>query len=606
MAIKLSPLMLFLLLLIVLVISIAFGNMLNLEGFISFGYSNNTMDSMQIPQYSSAYVNKLYDNVFFDPKNANLIEIDGTTYGNAVTGNTVTGNTVSTLYVTPRTNPNQTFQYNVSDITTSTVDLSTTPSTASSFSSFMYPTQSTNTDKYSVFYIPFGTDTLVHIIDNTTKNNIGSFGYVNGSMSQNILSSSTTISLGTYSTDSDLNNDKMIQETYYDTSNKVYQISKYVRYDISNSRLIVKTNAASNNLTIYDRYGTSTTVSTSGYSGSQTGVSSVSLHSWVATDSLANQMILYIGFGTKTVIALIKYTNQFELVNVRRFDSNGVYNGNGSLIPITALLTGTTISNYSNNNSATTSSIANSGTTTTTTSNTKSPDLSGNDLSDFFKLYSYWKSNPNNEFSQDYILKSSIVPPVCPSCPSCPSSCNQNGVCTNCGGQGGSGTLSSTGNTTLKVDTRTNIPGAVASLGNTAGNIANKAIDTTGDIVDEAGNLVKGAVTGTVGLAKEAVAGTVGLLKDAGSGVKDVLTSHPAKVNSTVNVSPPTSATGTTSTTTSTSQINQTQPYGGKAYGSSSYGGSSSGATNYNYYGAIPEKNSNFMPITADFSAFGK
>ena len=209
MAIKLSPLMLFLLLLIVLVISITFGNMFNLEGFISFGYSNNSMDDMQIPQYSSAYVNKLYDNVFYDPKNGNLIEVDGITYGNAVTGNTV-----STLYVTPRTNPNQTFQYNVSDVTTSTVDLSTTSNTASSFSSFMYPTQGANTDKYSVFYIPFGTDTLVHIIDNTTKINVGTFGYVNGSMSQNPITS--TISLGTYSSDTDSNNDKMIQETYYD------------------------------------------------------------------------------------------------------------------------------------------------------------------------------------------------------------------------------------------------------------------------------------------------------------------------------------------------------------------------------------------------------
>ena len=600
MAIKLSPLMLFLLLLIVLVISITFGNMFNLEGFISFGYSNNSMDDMQIPQYSSAYVNKLYDNVFYDPKNGNLIEVDGITYGNAVTGNTV-----STLYVTPRTNPNQTFQYNVSDVTTSTVDLSTTTNTASSFSSFMYPTQGANTDKYSVFYIPFGTDTLVHIIDNTTKINVGSFGYVNGSMSQNPITS--TISLGTYSSDTDSNNDKMIQETYYDSSNKVYQISKYVRYDISNARLIVKNSATSNELSIYDRYGTSTTVSASGYSGSQTGVSSVSLHSWVATDSLANQMILYIGFGKKTVIALIKYTTQFELVNIRRFDSNGVYNGNGSLISTTALLAGSSLSNSSDNSSASssTSSSASSSSTTTTSTVSTNKDLSGNDLTDFFKLYSLWKSNPNNEYSQDYVLKSSIVPPVCPSCPSCPSSCNQSGVCTNCGGQGGSGTLSSNGNTTLKIDSRTNIPGAVASLGGTVGDVANKALDTTGEVVGEAGSLVKGAVTGTVGLAKDAVTGTVGLakdavtgtvglLKDAGSGVKDVLTSNPTQINSGTS----TSATGTTTAE------NQTQPYGGKAYGSSSYGGS--GATNYNYYGAIPEKRSNFMPITADFSAFGK
>ena len=598
--------MIFLLLLIVLVISITFGNTLNLEGFITFGYSNNTMDDMQIPQYSSAYVNKLYDNIFYDPKNGNLIEVDGVTYGN-----TISGNTVSSLYVTPRTNPNQTFQYNVSDVTTSTVDLSTTTSTATSFSSFMYPTQSTNTDKYSVFYIPFGSDTLVHIIDNTTKINVGSFGYINGSMSQNILSSSSTIGLGTYLSDTDTNNDKMIQETYYDTNNKVYQISKYVRYDISNARLVVKNSATSNDLTIYDRFGTSTNVSSSGYNNAQNGVSSVSLHSWVATDSLANQMILYLGFGTKTVIALIKYTNQFELVNIRRFDGNGVYNSNGSLLSTSALLSGNTLSNFTSNTSSTTSTS----TSTSATTNTKL-DVSGNDLSDFFKLYSYWKSNPNTEFSQDYILKSSIVPPVCPSCPSCPSASNQNTVCTNCGGQGGSGTLSSNGNTTLKIDTRTNIPGAVASLGGTVGDVANKALDTTGDVVDEAGNLVKGAVTGTVGLAKgavtgtvglakeavsgtvglakEAVSGTVGLLKDAGSGVKDVLTSHPAKINSGAS----TTATGTTTAD------NQTQPYGGKAYGSSSYGGS--GATNYNYYGALPSKSSNYIPVTADFSAFGK
>jgi hypothetical protein len=604
MAIKLSPLMLFLLLLIVLVISIAFGNMLNLEGFISFGYSNNTMDDMQIPQYSSAYVNKLYDNIFYDPKNGNLIEVDGVTYGNVVTGNTV-----STLYVTPRTNPNQTFQYNVSEISTSTIDLSTTASTASSFSSYMYPTQCPDTDKYSVFYIPFGTDTLVHIIDNTTKLNVGTFGYVNGSMSQNPITS--TINLGTYSSDTDSNNDKMIEEPYYDSSNKVYQISKYVRYDISNANLVVKTSTTSNDLTIYDRYGTSTNVTSSVHSVSQTGVSSVSLHSWVVTDILANQMILYIGFGKKTVIALIKYTTQFELVNIRRFDSTGVFNGNGTLLTIPALLSGSTVSN----NSATISSSGSSGscaanastnastsanTSTSTTTSVKSSgtsDLSGNDLSDFFKLYSYWKSNPNNEFSQDYILKSSIVPPVCPSCPSCPSSCNKDGVCTNCGGQGGSGTLSSNGNTTIKFDTRTNIPGAVASLGSTVGDVANKALDTTGDVVGEAGSLVKGAVTGTVGLAKDAVSGTVGLLRDAGSGVKDILTPHPSQINYGNRTA------GAVSTSQGV-QSTQTQPYVGKTYGSSSYGGS--GATNYNYYGAIPEKSSNYMPITADFSAFGK
>jgi hypothetical protein len=63
----------------------------------------------------------------------------------------------------------------------------------------------------------------------------------------------------------------------------------------------------------------------------------------------------------------------------------------------------------------------------------------------------YWylqiMSNTNNYdkdkdisdiFSDDYFLKSEIVPPVCPQCPNCPSS--NTGVCSSCGGCGGNGT----------------------------------------------------------------------------------------------------------------------------------------------------------------------
>ena len=48
--------------------------------------------------------------------------------------------------------------------------------------------------------------------------------------------------------------------------------------------------------------------------------------------------------------------------------------------------------------------------------------------------------------SEDYILKTQIVPPVCPSCPSCPKEV----TCTNCGGQGGSGTMGADGKSLVK------------------------------------------------------------------------------------------------------------------------------------------------------------
>ena len=697
--------MLFLLLLIVLVISITFGNMLQLEGFISFGQNNTIMDNMQIPQYSSSYVHKLYDNIFYDPKNGNLIEVDGDG------GNVVTGNTVSTLYVTPRTNPGITSLYEVSNTTNSTVNLSTSTNTISSFNSWLYPTQCKNTDNYSVFYIPYGTDTLVHVINNTTSKNVGTFGFISGATGDKELHLSTpAIQLGNYASDNDLNNDKLVNESYYDAVNNVYQISKYVKYDISNANLIIQTSSNQKSIDVYGRYGTYSTVTNAGsYSASKRGISDVSFKSWITTDTLGNQLVVYICFGSKTVIALIRRDNStgtYVLANVKRFANNGVYDSKGLLITNTALLSGmsgatdsgpsscpgssksdstfttvpgnnssinpTTVAtqvvlnnlsttlgsiDISNNPTAALAAISNvinqatqnggaaatsplvtqltnalmsadtkndptaalsavtaimkeqesqlqktqsvtgmtqpQGINNITTSGISNIPSDSNALSEYFKWYWYWKANPspNNEYSQDFVLKTSIVPPVCPSCPSC----NQNsGICTNCGGQGGSGTISTTGNTIIQSDTRTNIPGAISSLGNTAGGIANKALDTTENIVDEAGNLIKGAVTGTVGLAKETVSGTVGLakdtvsgaaglLRDAGSGVKDVLTAHPTQINS---------------------RQNETQPYGGKTYGSTSYGGS--GATNYNYYGALPTKSSNFIPITSDFSSFGK
>ena len=691
--------MLFLLLLIVLVISITFGNMLQLEGFITFGQNNTIMDNMQIPQYSSSYVHKLYDNIFYDPKNGNLIEVDG------IGGNTVTGNTVSTLYVTPRTNPGITSMYEVSNTPNNTINLSTSTNTISSFNSWLYPTQCKNTDNYSVLYIPYGTDTLLHIIDNTNNRNIGTFGYISGATSDKELYTTTSdIQLGNYASDNDLNNDKLVNESYYDAVNNVYQISKYVKYDISNANVLIQTSSNPKSIDVYGRYGTYATVTNAGsYSASKRGISDVSFKSWITTDTLGNQLVVYICFGNKTVIALIRRDNstgKYVLANVKRFANNGVYDSKGLLITTNALLSGmsgatdlgpsscpnsstsgsqsnmvsgnnsstnpTTVAtqlvlnnlsttlgsiDISNNPTAALAAISNvinqatqtggaaatsplvtkltnalmsadmknnptaalsaitaimqeqtqqlqnqsvsgmtqpQGISNITTSGITNLPADKNALSEYFKWYWYWKANPspNNEYSQDFVLKTSVVPPVCPSCPSC----NQNsGICTNCGGQGGSGTISTTGNTIIKTDTRTNIPGAISSLGNTAGGIANKALDTTENIVDDAGNLIKGAVTGTVGLAKDTVTGTVGLakdtvsgaaglLRDAGSGVKDVLTARPTQING-----------------------KQTET---QSYGSSSYGGS--GATNYNYYGALPSKSSNFIPITTDFSSFGK
>ena len=108
------------------------------------------------------------------------------------------------------------------------------------------------------------------------------------------------------------------------------------------------------------------------------------------------------------------------------------------------------------------------------------------------------------------------------------------------------------------------------------------AKDTTSGAVE----LAKETTSGAVGLAKETVGGAVGLAREAGSGLKNLLTPNPMNVQS--------------------GQIQPGQSQYGYNAQTSKYGTQTTGADNYSYYGALPQKSSNFMPITADFSAFGK
>lgn len=593
--------MLFLLLLIVLVISIMLGNILNLEGFVSFGYNVNNLNSINIPQYNTTKtVNKLYDNIFYDNKNGNLIEVDSTRYsGNA----DLTASTINSLYVTPRdglTTSIYNGQISGNTVLSANTDKSMSNTLNSSFSSWIYPTQSNNTDNYTALYLPWNDSTYIHLIDNTTNMNIGTymFGPAN-TMSQNMYSNSV-INLITTSKNTSVFN-TYVTDRYYDVSKNLYKISDYVEFDISNANLVIQQNDGS--IIVYDRFSNQEIVKTPGTISNTTNkITNASFGSWLVTDVAGQNLVLYISNALKTLVAVIQYDvtqRSYNLVNVCRFNENGL--DKGDAVRNTSLTTNNPLTQLPIPSTSSNSLDFNSG-------NTNTDNMPKNALSEYFKWYWFYKTNQNKntEFSEDYILKTQIVPPVCPSCPACPSC--PSGVCSNCGGQGGSGTLSTTGNTVVQttnvpvstnVPGSTNIPGAVASLGTTAGDVAGKTIDATGKLVGGATGLGEKAVTGTVGLAKETVGGAVGLaketvggavglVKEAGSGLKDILTPHPTTI---------TSGQGQTQTG---------QPQSSYSAQTSKYGTQTTGADNYSYYGALPSKSGNFMPITADFSAFGK
>ncbi len=209
--------------------------------------------------------------------------------------------------------------------------------------------------------------------------------------------------------------------------------------------------------------------------------------------------------------------------------------------------------------------------------------------------------------SEDYVLKTEVVPPVSPNCPNCRT--NNGGVCTDCGGHGGCGSNhnddyydddyyddnyyddNNNNNNNNKKDKededdisdliRDGAEGAVDLIRDgTEGAVdllrdgTEGAVDLLRDGTGGAVNLVKDAVTGVYGAASDVVGGTVGLL-----GVGN----NNNGINNGINSS--------NNNTTGTQRPLGQDPY--------------------SYFGAVPARNqgsgsSNFVPRLADFSHFGK
>lgn len=611
-SIKLSPLILFLILIAVLVMSYIFGYKTE-EGFVSYQYNTtNSMPSVVIPFYSKDTVTQLYDNLYFDNKNGNLIDVNSTNYNGNID---LTGNTITSISVTPRegvTTSIYTTQINGTVILPQTVDLSLRKPVASSYTSWIYKNTCPNTDSYSAVYIPFDDNTYVHLLNSSPSapTQIGTylFGAGNaGNFNKPWINTSSSPLTGLTSAiqDNDPNNNKMINEAMYSSTHQLYQIGKYVKYDLSNANLIIQQGDGTTKiLSIYDRYNNKTTTSSGMAPAAVTGVSSVAnvnaFNPYTIIDLCGQNLVVYMSIAKKTVIALIKYntsTKSFSLGNVCRFDDVNIIKGPSASQP-------------TGNNPPPTDSSA----------------------SEYYKWYWYWKTGSANNgptnLSSDYMLKTQIVPPVCPACPAC----NSNSTCTNCGGQGGSGTLSNHGGSMVN-GSNTNAGGAISNVsqdvGDTVSNVAGgfektvqTGILTGGALVAgagiEAGVLAEDAGSGAASLARDAASGTAGFVKDAASGtagfVKDVASGTVGLAKDTVSgavdlVKDTGSAIadlGKDGEGSSGDAI-QTQESSGKGRRGGPLGTQNQYNDQYSYYGTLPaKKSSEFMPITADFSKFGK
>jgi hypothetical protein len=546
-SIKLTPFILFLFLLIILVISSLFGKILIVEkeGFHEGMTTTSSLNNVSLETYSANNkVWNLYDNIYFDDKNANLIEVSSI---NNTTGNTTAS--ISTI-VTKRSNYSSTIYVSASGVNQN-LETSTINEITPKHTSCYYPSQ-TNNNNYNVFYMPWNKDTFIHIIDNINKTQLATFLFSPGSEIKSLYySPPKDIGLTSYVSDNSSDNNKMVLESLYDGIKYVYQLSQYVKYDLINSNIIITTEPT-RTIMVNDINNNTYTINSSNNDISNKSRPISNVPSYIVKDNLGQNMVLCIPNKSNVLIALISYSDNSKsnliLKNVFRFNEFGIDNGGQ-------------------------------------TQNTAFPDFN-----------KHWNSSNN-----DYILKTQIVPPVCPTCPTCPS----NGTCTNCGGNGGSGTLAKTGDSVVSKN-NTDASGNKSNVTNTgttqnysrlgSGTVESNANpDTIGGsltlsqydltaTVEDVAKTGAGVVTG--------VAGTVGgvannLINTTGS----ILKSNPMGGINTQNA-------------LNGYDTNQRSTPGYTAPG---LGTNNQYSDPYSYYGQLPQKGkTNYVPITADFSSFGR
>jgi hypothetical protein len=332
------------------------------EGFVSFQQNKSIGNTVIIPQYNTnSQVLKLYDNLFFDTLNGNVIEVDSTTYTNGVDSDT-TGITISNIYILPRTTGlvknyvSATSGTAVSSMNTSeSLITSIIPSTKS----WSYLTKCTNTDTYQLFYLPCGKNTYIHIMNISKSTQLIPYNVISFIISDSNYSFpiNKPIKLNTLINNNDNSTSNTIQslkskefirqlgtQTYLDTfSGDLILVSpKYLTTspvgDNINGAVIVMRNSK----------GTSTKP----YLESSIGNTKISSINGVFITNSDKELIIYFADGTNSYIMLIipdignSISNSFKIENSVSYGENGtIVCGNSNSLPDTASPQGIQIQN---------------------------------------------------------------------------------------------------------------------------------------------------------------------------------------------------------------------------------------------------------------------
>jgi len=678
------------------------------EGFIAFNYGSNQLDLSIVPTYSpNVKVCLLYDNLYFDTNNGNLIQVLGSAYDSASPNVDIFGNSVSSVVVTTRN-----LEITTNVITTkldASNNITNTDSTQSKIKSMnssgafaqwiynSYGLYSNSTDKYQVLYVAWKKYTFIDVINVTTTPNTlkccALFGESSPMKQIPSVNNQLNLTSPSKSYSTDLQDLKSIKAGFYGNTS-VFQILSFLYFDTNNGNLLFVNNKSSpytlnsyitRDKTIQTSYNKNNI--SSYYKNTQFNVYTFKFDPSnadpILSSSLSNSagdapyFIYYVANQKNTfVIVLQKNTNSsmsslnpFTILQVARFDENGYISP----------------SDFSNNDD--------------NDDYSENGDDNGKDdgYDDDYKylnngydddgsgygnkkidkdsvdalLAAFLLREQLDYLNTNYIPKSQLVPPVFPVIQSC-SSCNGKGECSSCGNQknknenwddyddnseylGDNGDKNKNDNSNNN-NNNNNDNSAASSAASFGNNLVNATTGLVNNVVNDATNLVTSAGSGTVGLVEYAgngigsgatsvvngavglgqstVGGAVDLTKQAVSGTAGAIGSvgNAFGIGQSAHSVSPSAPPGSTNTTASTSTSTaspyymqtgyqapnnivynpqQPQPYfmqpGYTTLPINYVNKAAPGVDGYSYYGVLPNTaTSDFMPLTASFSAFGK
>ena len=646
------PQWLFILVIVVLVIFVLYKLCSTRESLVNYNSAISSNDLVNFPGVTDASGVKLYDNNYYWPETGTIIRV----FGREPPATPATGETVDAdldYVIVYDRNGNESAPINSSVVevpnedntaTTSILSLETTPAgtklaagqqlSPAFYEWYTLPvappaaTDATATDYSTIvtnqlFYATFNLDTYIHIVD---KDDTGDYVH-NGFFESNgvvtkeaynavdVKNVSYVASVPSYSV-GPVNGEQIAGKTL----NDCYRLGAFLYMSLHTGDLYLLTtnNEGDDQLVQYKRSNGS---STNSITVPTTGIIPSNSTKFLVADERGGNVIVYVAIQQYTLIMILNLQSDgsFKLPA-----SNGVWRM-GSDGPITFAFgeSGDDDSDSDNgdenngdeNNGDENNGDENNGDDDSDSDDDDENNNGGNNEggSDYWKWYWYWNSTntPPGGFSDDYMLKTEVVPPVCPACPAYQVNCGGNG---NMGSKGSSGSQG------------TNLSDAVGTTVTTAGDVAGKALDSgtaaldktldtasdllkstgsgamqlTNTVLDSAGNLVSGTAdlardtaTGTVGLARDTVTGTVDLAQDTASNTADFVRDMNYGAHRTG------SATGS-------SAAGYYQQHGTMAgYQANNY--LTPAMDPYTYNGQLPDRpESNYIPRTNSFAAFSK